>query len=299
MPKVSICIPTYNNLSAFKRCLGSVLKQGYGDYEVIITDDSTNDDIYNYLRTLRFSDNIIYKKNETQLGSPENWNEAMRNAKGEYIKILHHDDFFTYNNSLQIFVNLLENNPEVDFAFVASRNVNTQKNQLININNPDEFMINKINKNPLELINGNYIGAPSATIFRKNKDIFFDKKTIWLVDLDFYIRILKKNPKLEYINIDAISIGISNLQLTNKLENDKKINLFEYFYLLDKYNIRKITNSPFENHILNLLKKFKIYSIKQIRKTGFDGKLPNDTRIVLFHLVLYQLKSFFKLNDHH
>ena len=294
MPKVSICIPTYNNLSAFKRCFSSVNKQTFTDYELIITDDSSNDDILEYVKTLPQGKNIIYQKNKIALGSPENWNEAIRKATGEYIKILHHDDFFTYDNSLQTFVDLLDKNPQADFAFVASRNVDILNNKIVNINNPDELKIWKIKNSPLELINGNYIGAPSATIFRKTTNEFFDKKTIWLVDLDLYIRILKKNPTFEYKDIDAISIGISNSQLTNKLENNKEINLSEYFYLLEKYKIEKISKSPYEKHIINLLKKFRIHSIKQIRNAGFTGKLPSDTKLIVFYLFLGKLKNIFK-----
>ena len=44
-PKVSICIPTYNNAEEVERLLQSISVQEYKDYEVNISDDSTNNAI--------------------------------------------------------------------------------------------------------------------------------------------------------------------------------------------------------------------------------------------------------------
>lgn len=41
---VSICIPCYNNVSEVERLLVSIHKQNYTDYEVNISDDSTNEE---------------------------------------------------------------------------------------------------------------------------------------------------------------------------------------------------------------------------------------------------------------
>ena len=198
MPKVSICIPTYNNLEAFKRCFRSILSQSYTDYEVVITDDSTNEDIRDFISKYS-SKNIHYYKNKKQLGSPENWNESIRKAKGNFIKILHHDDWFTYNGSLEVFVQLLEKNPESLLAFVGSKNIDLKSNRIINYNRPSEQKIEEIKSSPITLLNGNFIGAPSATIFRNIDSATFDAKTIWYVDIDFYIQLLIKNSNLIFM----------------------------------------------------------------------------------------------------
>ena len=41
--KVSICIPCYNNADEVKRLLESIYSQDYTDFEVNLSDDSTND----------------------------------------------------------------------------------------------------------------------------------------------------------------------------------------------------------------------------------------------------------------
>ena len=49
------------------------------------------------------SSKIRYFKNADQLGTPENWNEGLRKASGDWIKIMHDDDWFTGPESLHIF----------------------------------------------------------------------------------------------------------------------------------------------------------------------------------------------------
>ncbi|MTE24973.1 glycosyltransferase, partial [Microbacterium sp. ZXX196] len=44
---ISICIPAYKNPKLLKRCLNTVLEQTYSNIEVIITDDSPNEDVAN------------------------------------------------------------------------------------------------------------------------------------------------------------------------------------------------------------------------------------------------------------
>ena len=56
-------------------------------------------------------------------GATGNWNEAVRHASGEYIKIMHHDDWFTDRDCLARFVEMLEEHPEADLAFCGSRQV--------------------------------------------------------------------------------------------------------------------------------------------------------------------------------
>lgn len=294
MPKVSICIPTYNNLEALKRCLNSVLLQNYTDYEVVVTDDSSNEDIKNYLAENSLLENIFYFKNQTALGSPENWNEAIRKSKGEYIKILHHDDWFTHENSLEIFVQLLDKNPTSAIGFVASKNINLENNMIINYNRPSKEKIEEIKNNPVTLLNGNFIGAPSATIFRKNNFSIFDSNTIWFVDIDFYIQILLQNNNLIFSEIDAISIGASPTQITKSVESNKTINIFEHFYLLNKWGIKKIMTSPIEQTTYSLIKKFKIKNTQDIRKLGFKDSLPKDINKLFKKIFFSNLKEKLK-----
>ncbi|MBQ9437147.1 MAG: glycosyltransferase family 2 protein [Lachnospiraceae bacterium] len=119
LKKVSICIPVYNNLTQVKRCVSSILSQHYHDFQIIITDDSDNDEIGDYVRNLPLP--VAYFKNEKKLGPIHNWNRALEEADSEYVKIFFSDDWFTDEDSLGKFVSLLEDNPEAGIAFSGSR----------------------------------------------------------------------------------------------------------------------------------------------------------------------------------
>lgn len=222
MPKISIVIPTYNNFESFKRTFDSVLSQFYQDYEILITDDSTQDDIYNFITSVNLI-KVKYFRNSPALGVPENWNEGIRRASGEYIKILHHDDWFASRDALGKFVMLLDENPQSDFGYSKSVDVDIYSGKCKH--RKAERYVESIKENFSELIYHNRIGAPSVTVFRKNSNIYFDQKLKWLVDVDFYIQAIIRNKNLSFLNEELVKIGIHEDRLTNYC--DKMIGLEE------------------------------------------------------------------------
>lgn len=79
-PKISIAIPVYDmpNSSFFiNRCLDSIEKQTFRDFEVVITQEGK---------------------------MAENTNAAIKKSKGELIKILYMDDYLAHENALQVIV---------------------------------------------------------------------------------------------------------------------------------------------------------------------------------------------------
>ncbi len=87
----TIIIPTYNNLSLLKLALSSCQRQRFSDFEVIITDDSTNEVIEEYVSHLHLPW-LKYHRNQSSLGAINNWNHGLTLAKGDHIMVLHHDE---------------------------------------------------------------------------------------------------------------------------------------------------------------------------------------------------------------
>ena len=65
---VSLCIPTYNQTVYLRKTLESVLMQDISDYEIIVTDDSTTDEVRDLLFSYDFGDKLKYFKNEQRKG---------------------------------------------------------------------------------------------------------------------------------------------------------------------------------------------------------------------------------------
>lgn len=94
-PKVSIIIPIYNAEEHLQRCIDSVLKQDFADFELILMDDGSKDSsgkICDEYEALDERVRVIHKENT---GVSDTRNLAISMAKGEYLQFLDSDDWIT------------------------------------------------------------------------------------------------------------------------------------------------------------------------------------------------------------
>lgn len=272
--KVSICIPAFNQTIYLKRVINSIIEQDFNDYEIIITDDTPDNSVKKLIDEFDFQGRLKYFKNRQALGTPENWNEAIRKAQGEYIKIIHHDDFFTYNYSLKEFVKMLDENPDSDFAFSSSLNLDQDFNT-INQHNPTLQQLGQIKNRPDNLFFTAIIGAPSATIFRNNKSIFFDKSLKWFVDMDFYIRMLKFNNQFIYNGKPLISTVDAPLRVTHDCLSDQRILIDEMLVVLNKITKNNLKDIKFLRFLTSRFTSNRITSLAELNNFKIHrGSLP-------------------------
>jgi glycosyltransferase involved in cell wall biosynthesis len=264
--KVSICIPTYHQVEYLKKTLDSIQSQDFDNYEIIISDDSRDSLVENLILTYPSSFPLRYFKNEQQLGSPQNWNKAISHARGEYIKLLHHDDWFTRKNSLSLFVKMLDENLYANFGFSATLVYDT-KNNTQRIHRATKTQINKLKKKPEILFLGNIIGAPSATIYRHTIKDDYNSKLTWLVDLDFYIRILRENQQFSFCSDPLISTSDgAEHQITQSCISNPEIDLFEHIYLYNRLSKPNKYSFEYLYFLLSLFKKYKIRSYLELKE---------------------------------
>jgi FkbM family methyltransferase len=300
MPKVSICIPAYNQTRYLSKTLRSILAQTFDDYEVIVTDDSSSTIVKDLLNSYDFKGRLKYFHNITALGSPQNWNYCISKATGDYIKIMHHDDSFTGIDSLKYFVEAMENS-NATFAF-ANAEVFYEKTNRAGVHSPGPLNIMSLENDPAMLFRGNFIGAPSMIMFKKDENLCFDENLKWLVDVDFYIRFLKKHPHFQYIDKPLIHIvAEAEHTVTATCLNNSDIEVFENFYLFDKLKpsfsrIKSVDSSFF---LLKLLRRLKITHLYEIEQAGYKKSLPMGFKALFFFsqpvnrfiLILKKVKS--------
>src|SRR4051812_41659914 len=118
-PFISICIPAYKRIDDLKRLLNSISQQTFKNFEVIVSDDSPDDSVEQLCTAYTTSLNLIYYNNTPALGTPENWNAAIRKANGTWIKLMHDDDYFASDESLQIYVDAAKSFPETKLFYSA------------------------------------------------------------------------------------------------------------------------------------------------------------------------------------
>jgi len=92
MPKVSIIIPVYNAEKYLDKCLNSVFKQTFEDYEVICVNDGSTDKSLDILTSYKRSHPNLILINQMNQGVSIARNHAMSYSKGEYIFFLDADD---------------------------------------------------------------------------------------------------------------------------------------------------------------------------------------------------------------
>ena len=232
-PKVSICIPAYKQTEYLRKTLDSILIQDFTDYEVVITDDSPGDTVKKLVDEYTFGDRLRYYKNRELLGSPANWNKAISQASGEYVKIMHHDDWFTFPYSLQKFVNVFEKTKDVAFV-VCDTNIFSKDSRLCRTHNISHESLKKIHAEPVVLLMGNLIGAPTTTMHKK-LSLVYDEHLKWYVDIDFYIHYLLGGGRFHYIGEPLITTALEgDEKVTNVYSRDNSLILRELLYLYDK-----------------------------------------------------------------
>ena len=94
---LSICIPTYNRPKAFKRLLSRLLPQIDGRVEIVIRDDSPNDDTKKIFYSLIEDINISHKYfHDSKIGLDAAVLFLLENASGDYYKVSRIDLCFTW-----------------------------------------------------------------------------------------------------------------------------------------------------------------------------------------------------------
>ena len=122
MPKLSICIPTFNRVECLDNCLNSISiakKKHEFDFEVCISDNCSEANVEEIINKYKESLKIKFNQNKSNLGLGVNILKAVSLASGEFVWILGNDDLLLPETFLYI-EKLFENNVSVDFFYINS-----------------------------------------------------------------------------------------------------------------------------------------------------------------------------------
>jgi GT2 family glycosyltransferase len=109
--KLSIAIINYNTKGFLEMCLRSINKSVKPwEYEIIIIDNASNDDLITVIS--KESSTIKFSVNKQNVGFAKAYNQAIKEAKGEYILLLN-PDVVLLPTTMTRCVEFLERHPEV------------------------------------------------------------------------------------------------------------------------------------------------------------------------------------------
>jgi tetratricopeptide (TPR) repeat protein len=94
-PAISVITPVFNGVQLLTRAVASVCRQTFADWELLLVDDASTDDSFALMTQLAEGDPRIRPLRRSHNGGPSaTRNEALRQARGEMIAYLDHDDEF-------------------------------------------------------------------------------------------------------------------------------------------------------------------------------------------------------------
>ena len=116
---VSIIMPSYNSALTIGESIESVQSQTYEKWELLITDDCSNDETVEIVRQYAEKDpRIKLFQNKENSGAAVSRNLSLSHSTGEFVAFLDSDDLWL-PNKLEKQIDFMLNEKKVDFTFTA------------------------------------------------------------------------------------------------------------------------------------------------------------------------------------
>ena len=110
---VSVIMPVYNGERYLERSINSILRQSYGNLELIIVDDGSADGSYAFCEQVAKQDSRIkLLRNQQNIGLAKTMNRLVGEAQGEYVAVQEQDDW-SEPDRIAKEVSILQANPGI------------------------------------------------------------------------------------------------------------------------------------------------------------------------------------------
>ena len=208
---LSILIPTYNYKAGIERILKMLLPI-CADIEVLVFDDTPDSVIHTTI--VDFADAmplLTYRHNPTHvgaaLGAGANWNALLDAASGEYVLLMHHDEVPLDRGFTDMVRNRLTSSPRADVYMLDI--VLVHENLAPIRRHVPRWIRRWVPRHaPNFLFRRNVIGPTGTLIIRRDCTPRFDPNLRWLIDVDFYRRLIERTGKWAF----ATDIHVGSVQ---------------------------------------------------------------------------------------
>lgn len=188
MPKVSVIIPAYNSMSYLPETLDSVLGQTFTDFDVLIVNDGSSDNIVEWASGIK--DPRVRLISQENKGLPGARNTGIAESRGEYIAFLDADDLWE-STKLEKQVKCLDTHAEIGLVhtwmLLVDEHGNSTGRVLTSDAEGDAWE---------QVIQKNLIACPSVIVRRCCFEAVgvFDERCKAIEDWDMWIRIAVQYP---------------------------------------------------------------------------------------------------------
>ena len=193
-PVVTVAIPSYQSEQFIAQAVSSALDQDFADLEVLVVDDASTDGTLDVLA--RFDDpRLRVLRNDTNLGAGRNWNRAMTEARGRYVKMMGGDDVLL-PGSISAEVAVLDADAGVVLVTGPRRLVTANGRRIMRRGNG--ALSGRVNGRDAgrEMLRrgSNLVGEPCAALMRMAtvREVgMFDESAPYCIDWDMWLRLLE------------------------------------------------------------------------------------------------------------
>ena len=268
-PLVSIILPTYNWKEKWIReSIESVLNQTYNNFEFIIINDASTNNVEEVIKEYGKKDKrIAYIKNEKNLKLTRTLNKGISIAKGKYIARADDDDIWATETQLQQQIEFMEENEDYWIVWTKADIIDENWNYMYTIDRP--WTDKEIRENMLVWCRF----VHSSIVIRKNildKVWWYNPDWNMVEDYELRLRIWTISKIRNLLNV-ASKVRINTKSVTSKnYKRQKWMTLklfFKYFKFYPKKHLLKalcfrfwelIIPPKITRFILNKMRNIKI-----------------------------------------
>lgn len=241
--KISIIVPMYNSDKTIRRCIESILRQTYSNFELIIVNDGSTDTGISICNELAVADKRIILLNKQNAGAAAARNDGLRLSSGSWVTFVDADDWLE-PNTFEILQEHLEVNPDVILfnAYIDNGNESNinyyfdNRTILFQKEKKSQVQLQCISRLPKRENNPQYMhcGASWGKLFKKclidNTGLFFDEELIIGEDAIFYLNLYQIANRICYAPQPLYHYSIISTSVTHRFNGD----ILEYYKKLSE-----------------------------------------------------------------
>ncbi len=202
---LSLTIPYYQGEHFLTQAIESVLRQRNPNWTLLVSDDSPGEQGVGDLVARYRDSRIRYRKNAATLGLAGNWNACLNESAGDLVTILHADDELL-EDYCDVMLRAARDHPDAVCYFCDAVIINERGRRIFSLPDMVKHFIRPSASGPLvlsgprgiaALLHGDFIMCPTVCYRRDRlRDRRFDERWRFVLDLDFFTRLLAGGEKL-------------------------------------------------------------------------------------------------------
>lgn len=210
MSKVSVVVPIFNAEKHLDKCIKSILKQSFVEFELILVNDGSEDGSLNICKKYEQKDGRVIVIDKNNEGSVATRRKGIEASKSKYVMFVDADDWIDKSTIETLYNEAIENEADITvcniYKVFSNAAIIKRKNQSLYFNNDRIYEREKIKK---ELVVAYLHGHPfPASLFGKlykrelliNCGKFLKSITFFGEDLYYNLEILLLANKVKVIN---------------------------------------------------------------------------------------------------